>query len=97
MWHIALEGLPASGVCYGYKVNGDGGYETGLRWHPNRVLIDPYAPLMSGRRHFGKREPIEHFKAMVGGKERGPRRRATEIVPCCFCCCSGREPVPGHL
>lgn len=29
MWHIALEGLPGSNVCYGFKVDGDGGWETG--------------------------------------------------------------------
>jgi hypothetical protein len=31
VWHAQLEGLPGSGVLYGYKVAGEGGWETGNR------------------------------------------------------------------
>lgn len=31
VWHISLEGLPGSGVMYGFKVAGDGGWDTGHR------------------------------------------------------------------
>ncbi|KAF5827337.1 glycoside hydrolase superfamily [Dunaliella salina] len=65
VWHAALENLPLSGICYGYKVSGEGGWETGLRWDPSRVL-DPYAPFVSGRREFAKRDEIEQFKPNVG-------------------------------
>jgi len=31
VWHAAVEGLPLSGVLYGYKVEGTTGWETGDR------------------------------------------------------------------
>lgn len=65
-WHAQLEGLPGIDVCYGYKVAGEGGWETGNRWDSSRVLLDPYAPLVSGRRVFGKRDALENFKPKVG-------------------------------
>jgi hypothetical protein len=36
VWHVALEGLPRSGVLYGFRVHGDGGWETGYRWADGR-------------------------------------------------------------
>jgi len=66
IWHIQLEGLPGSGVCYGYRVEGDGGWDTGFRWDSSRVLLDPYAPLVSGRRRWAQRDAIEHFKPKLG-------------------------------
>jgi len=68
IWHAALENLPLSGICYGYKVSGEGGWETGLRWDPSRVLLDPYAPFVSGRREFAKRDEIEQFKPNIGSQ-----------------------------
>ncbi len=65
VWHVALAGLPKARVCYAYRVNGDGGWDTGLRWDPKRTLVDPYAPLISGRRVFGVRDDIEQFKGQV--------------------------------
>lgn len=31
VWHVLAEGLPLSGVLYAYKVQGEGGWETGSR------------------------------------------------------------------
>lgn len=31
VWHVLVEGLPLSGVLYAYKVQGEGGWETGGR------------------------------------------------------------------
>jgi hypothetical protein len=31
VWHIALTGLPGSGVFYGFRVAGEGSWETGYR------------------------------------------------------------------
>lgn len=31
VWHVALEGLPGIGICYGYRVSGKGGWDTGFR------------------------------------------------------------------
>lgn len=65
VWHIAVEGLPRSGILYGYRVSGEGGWETGHRWDPTRVMLDPYAPLVAGRRRFAVRDEIEQFKQKV--------------------------------
>lgn len=31
VWHVLVEGLPMSGVLYAYRVQGQGGWETGGR------------------------------------------------------------------
>ena len=66
VWHVLLEGCPGSGVVYGYRVGGSGGWDTGMRWDATRVLLDPYAPLVNSRRVFGKRDGVEKFKTRVG-------------------------------
>ncbi|GAX83904.1 hypothetical protein CEUSTIGMA_g11328.t1 [Chlamydomonas eustigma] len=68
VWHVQVEGLPGIDICYGYRVSGSGGWETGLRWDSSRVLLDPYAPLVSGRRFFGKRDSIENFQNQIGSQ-----------------------------
>jgi isoamylase len=69
VWHVSVNGLATSEVCYGYRVQGNGGWETGFRWDGSRILLDPYAPLVSGRRSFGvrdlERESFEHKKGSV--------------------------------
>jgi isoamylase len=62
VWHVLLEGLGKADVLYGFKVAGEGGWETGHRWFPDTILLDPYAPLVWGRQHFGKRDEREHFR-----------------------------------
>lgn len=37
VWTALVEGLPAKGVLYGYKVNGKGGWDTPFRWDANKV------------------------------------------------------------
>ncbi|KAK9829065.1 hypothetical protein WJX72_003715 [[Myrmecia] bisecta] len=71
IWHVAVAGLPSSGVLYGYKVDGEGGWETGHRWYPDKVLIDPYAPLVKGRAKFGERDEFESFVTKEGSVFRG--------------------------
>ncbi|KAK8951438.1 hypothetical protein KSP39_PZI003042 [Platanthera zijinensis] len=53
IWHICVEGLPDSGVLYGYRVDGPQGWDQGHRFDVNNILLDPYAKLVSGRRIFG--------------------------------------------
>lgn len=60
VWHVAVDGLPAQGVLYGYKLAGPGS-----RFKPHTVMLDPYAPLVEGRKEFGKRDAIEDFKPTV--------------------------------
>lgn len=42
VWHIFLPGVKP-GQIYGYRVNGDYNPQAGLRFNPNKVLLDPYA------------------------------------------------------
>lgn len=37
VWHMEVEGLPSSGVLYGFRVAGKGGWETGYRWDSSKV------------------------------------------------------------
>lgn len=37
VWHALVVGLPPSGVLYGYKIGGKGGWETPHRWDPSKV------------------------------------------------------------
>ncbi|GJN33726.1 hypothetical protein PR202_gb22348 [Eleusine coracana subsp. coracana] len=53
IWHVLVEGLPASGVLYGYRVDGPKGWEQGHRFDNSVILLDPYAKLVSGRKFFG--------------------------------------------
>lgn len=68
VWHVLVEGLPGSGVTYGYKVNGGGDWSTGCRWEPNKVLLDPYAPLVFGRKRWAKRDEFEQFQGKAGSR-----------------------------
>jgi hypothetical protein len=52
-------------MLYGVRVFGEGGWETGHRWDSKRVLLDPYTPLIAGRRQFGVREERELYKKGV--------------------------------
>ncbi|GJM98539.1 hypothetical protein PR202_ga15562 [Eleusine coracana subsp. coracana] len=53
IWHVLVEGLPASGVLYGYRIDGPKGWEQGHRFDNSVILLDPYAKLVSGRKFFG--------------------------------------------
>lgn len=47
VWHIFIEGLKA-GQLYAYRVYGKYEPESGLRFNPNKVLVDPYAKAITG-------------------------------------------------
>lgn len=65
VWHVEAAGCPKTEVLYGVRVFGQGGWDVGHRWDPKKVLLDPYAPLVSGRREFGVRDAIEAYKPGV--------------------------------
>jgi glycogen operon protein len=44
-WHVYLPGV-APGQLYGYRVHGPYDPEHGLRFNPNKVLLDPYAKVI---------------------------------------------------
>lgn len=47
VWHIYLEGIHPPQL-YGFKVHGPYAPEEGMRFNPNKLLIDPYAKAISG-------------------------------------------------
>jgi isoamylase len=64
VWCVALVGLPRVGVGYGYRV--DGRPSPTSRFSPSTLLLDPYAPLVDGRRRFGVRDAAERHVPGVG-------------------------------
>lgn len=48
IWHIFIPGLSA-GQVYGYRVYGPYMPEQGLRFNPNKLLIDPYGKKLVGK------------------------------------------------
>jgi glycogen debranching enzyme GlgX len=46
VWHVYLNGI-YPGQCYGYRVYGPYTPEKGLRFNPNKLLVDPYARLIA--------------------------------------------------
>jgi glycogen operon protein len=48
VWHVFVAGL-RPGQLYGYRVEGPYRPEQGLRFNPNKLLIDPYARALSGK------------------------------------------------
>lgn len=48
VWHCFLPGIP-QGQVYGYRVHGPYNPEAGLRFNPNKLLIDPYAKAIAGK------------------------------------------------
>ena len=47
IWHIHVPGL-AAGQCYLYRVFGPYAPQSGHRFNPNRLLLDPYAKAITG-------------------------------------------------
>ena len=47
VWHSAVPGL-APGTRYGYRVDGEWDPERGLRFNPDKLLLDPYGRAVSG-------------------------------------------------
>ncbi|KAI3438769.1 hypothetical protein D9Q98_001187 [Chlorella vulgaris] len=71
VWHGFVPGLPQSKVLYGYRVDGNGGWDTPFRWDKNKTLLDPYAKYVKGRAVFGQRDEFEQFKGIEGSVFRG--------------------------
>ncbi|MDR0662572.1 MAG: glycogen debranching protein GlgX [Spirochaetaceae bacterium] len=47
VWHCYIPGIGA-GVCYLYRADGPFQPEKGMRFNPNRALLDPYAKALNG-------------------------------------------------
>jgi isoamylase len=48
IWHVFVPGLQA-GQLYGYRVHGPFDPAHGLRFNPNKLLLDPYAKELTGK------------------------------------------------
>jgi hypothetical protein len=53
------------------------------RWYPDHILLDPYAPLVAGRRNWAARDSLEKFKKNVSH-----RRRRCCMTPACAALCA---------
>jgi glycogen operon protein len=47
VWHVYIPGLQP-GQCYGYRVHGPYEPESGHRFNPHKLLVDPYAKAIDG-------------------------------------------------
>ena len=47
VWHVLVQGLPP-GMLYGYRARGPHLPANGLRFNPNKLLLDPYAKAVVG-------------------------------------------------
>ncbi|HZM36544.1 MAG TPA: glycogen debranching protein GlgX [Burkholderiales bacterium] len=72
VWHCYLpEARP--GLLYGYRVHGPQLPELGHRFNPHRVLLDPYARLVSGNLSAGAGRSRVVDPAFSWGEDRPPR------------------------
>jgi glycogen debranching enzyme GlgX len=66
IWHGAIPGV-AAGTRYGYRVDGPWEPDLGLRFNPDKLLLDPYARAISGR--------LRNHPSIFGYDVRSPSRR----------------------
>jgi len=52
VWHVLVHGLKAPAL-YGYRVHGPNAPKAGHRFNPRNVVLDPYAPAVSGGQRWG--------------------------------------------
>jgi isoamylase len=72
-FHVCLHNVPQAAAAAGYsqilyavRVTGQGGWDTLNRWDSSKLLLDPYAPLVHGRRNFGVRDEVEQYEKGEG-------------------------------
>ena len=76
VWHGYLPQVQP-GQRYGYRVHGPYDPTKGLRFNPNKLLLDPYAKATSGE--------IDWDQALFAYDLRRPRRHATTTTPRSTC------------
>jgi isoamylase len=85
IWHIWVPRLRV-GDCYAYRVDGPYKPESGLRFNPNRVLIDPYAGALVGAsgsdfamaRGYDPASPLKDLS--FSGEDNGPRAARAAVT-----------------
>ncbi len=78
VWHGYVPGLKA-GALYGFRAHGPWEPKAGLRFNPNKLLVDPYARAVSGRPDWG--QPITTRPADEHGVEPFDDRDSAAGVP----------------
>lgn len=67
VWHVRLDNIPRGGdgyvIRYGYLVDGGKSPDRWDYWEPNQLMVDPYAPLVEGRRVYGENESCPNGEA----------------------------------
>lgn len=66
VWHIFLSDV-VDGLLYGYQVDGPFSPNSGLRYNPRCVLIDPYAKAVVSREVYGVPGPNGNCWPQMGG------------------------------
>jgi glycogen operon protein len=72
IWHGFVPGLGA-GARYGYRVHGNWAPESGHRFNPAKLLIDPYARALD--------QPLIWNAAMAQGKSKPDQRDSAPLMP----------------
>ncbi|WP_152053648.1 glycogen debranching protein GlgX [Tautonia marina] len=70
IWHLFVEGLP-NGTLYNYRA--DGPYrpdKDGSRFNPHKVLLDPYAPAISGDFDWNDGDPLGYDNSLPDDPDR---------------------------
>jgi glycogen operon protein len=52
VWHVFVHDLPHD-LLYGYRMNGPQAPRAGHRFDPRAIILDPYAPVLSGGQQWG--------------------------------------------
>ena len=78
IWHGYLPGL-GPGQAYGYRVYGPYRPESGHRFNPAKLLLDPYARAIHGKLDF--RGPIRGYDQQAGGEAIELRRSTRDDAP----------------
>ncbi len=62
---MAVLGLDPEAIEYGYRADGPFHPESGHRFAPDRLLIDPYARLVSGRENWGDEHDPGRYRSQI--------------------------------
>ncbi len=82
IWHIEVEGI-GEGQYYGFSLDGPYRPECGLRFNPNKLILDPYARCIVGDYHFDRVEMYSYDKGSPAGDLSFSRHSSTGIAPRC--------------
>jgi glycogen operon protein len=83
IWHCFVHGLK-TGQLYGYKITGEYDPDSGLRFNPNKLLIDPYAKAFTHKFNNKENLLLAYNPNSIKKDLEFDARDDTEIVPKCI-------------